>query len=902
MKTNRVSWSVAVCISAVVVAALASAVEHGVLPGTSPSSPRVGPKTSRAPELKRAGLPVIDPVLVYSTLLGGPNAAGPGAPQQGIYASVVDGPGNVIVLGQTNSQNFPTTSGVIQSTSSPSTGSFLAKINPTGQSLVFSTYLNLDRAPVLAVDASGNIFIGGTSTTFQIPAGLTPYQSTAKDMLILKLNSTATAILGATFIGSSQGDTLRGLAVDSDGNVYLSGDTSANDFPTKNAYQASIGSGGSSIFLVKLDSTLSNLLYSTYVGQNSSGGQLAVDSAKNAYIVEQADTGIPVTPGALQSSCTSGGCGSLIKLNPSVSGAASLIYATYFGGSAGASTAPAAVAVDANQNAYISGLTSTGFPEVNSIQSCSPVTSPGGVLDNSRGFVAEVNAAGSSLVFSSCLGNNMLTDVVVDGSGAVYVTGTADATLPLVNPIQAITGPQNGAPFEFVATINPSTGTLLFSSLISQGEILTSIGVDSSGNIVVAGITGVLFPVFNAFQPTPSPSTCTRLQLPCTVTDGVIAKISPTAGAAAALTPGGLTFAAQGVGTTSAPQTVTLIDMGSDALRVSNVVASGDFGVQGACSTVAAAGGSCLLQVTFTPTAPGNRNGTLTITDSSGGSPHTVALSGVGGVAGATLSPTSLTFGVQQPNTTSASQQVTLTNGGAVALQISNVNTAGPFAETNTCGVSVDAGGSCSIQVTFTPTAAGIATGTLTITDGAGGSPQTVPLTGTGGTPSLGLGVASGGSATATVTAGQTATFSLSIGGQGIAGSATFTCTGAPTGATCNVPTTTAFSATTPSKISVSVTTTARSGLLPMGFPFVIWLWALGALSCVLVWRLAFVESSPRLRWILVPLFAVVLCACGGGSNNSRSAQGTQAGTYTLVVTAKVGSTSQTQNLSLIVN
>jgi hypothetical protein len=892
-------------ISAILLVALAFAFHHGALCDGISTSHGLDRKMSRARELKQKpsrlpAMPTIDPVLVYSTYLGGPNSAGPGTPSQGALASVVDGPGNVIVVGQTNSQNFPTTTGVIQPTNSPSTGAFLTKINPTGQSLVFSTYLNLDRAPVMAVDASGNIFVGGTSSTFQIPAGLTPYQSTPKSNLILKLNSTATTLLGASYVGSSRGDTLYGLAVDTDGNLYASGDTTANDFPTTpNAYQPSIGSSGHSSFLVKLDSTLSNLLYATYLGQDSSRGQLAVDSSKNAYIVGQASDGFPVTSGALQSTCSSV-CGTLAKLNPSGSGSGSLLYATYIGGTG--ATTPAAVAVDGSQNVYISGFTGPGFPEVKSIQSCAPSAPPGLVVNYSKGFVAEVNAAGS-LAFSSCLGTNTLTDVVVDGAGTVYVTGTADVTLPLTNPIEAITGPEN-APFGFVAAINPSSGSLLFSSFLSgptyQGAQFNTIGVDSSGDIVVAGTAlDVSFPVFNAFQPSRSPGTCTDAQIPnCTVADGVIAKISPTAGAAAALAPASLTFAAQGVGT-SASQTVTMTDMGSDALTVSSVVASGDFTVQGACTTVAAAGGSCPLQVTFTPTALGNRTGTLTITDSSAGSPHTVALLGVGGAAGATASPTSLTFASQQPNTTSAQQQVTLANNGAISLQILNVNITGPFAETNTCGASVPAGQSCVIQVTFTPTVAGSATGTLSVTDSASNSPQTIPLTGTGGTPKLGLMVGPNSSLTATLNQGF-ATYILQIGGQGIGGSGTATCSGAPAGINCSVPPLGPVSATSPSLINIGVSTTTHSHSLPMRWVGPVpWQWALAILACVIMSGIALTVPSRRMRCGLVPLLGVVLCACGGGPASTET--GPQSGTYTLVVTAKVGSNTENLNLKLIV-
>jgi hypothetical protein len=120
-----------------------------------------------------------------------------------------------------------------------------------------------------------------------------------------------------------------------------------------------------------------------------------------------------------------------------------------------------------------------------------------------------------------------------------------------------------------------------------------------------------------------------------------------------------------------------------------------------------------------------------------------------------------------------------LENTGLLALQVSHIQTTGVFAETNVCGATLAPGAGCIIMVTFAPTAAGAAIGTLTIGDSAADSPQTVSLTGTGGTPSLGLGVASGGSASATVSAGATATYSLSIGGSGLS-AGSLTCTGAP--------------------------------------------------------------------------------------------------------------------------
>jgi hypothetical protein len=847
-------------------------------------------------------LPIIDPVLTYSTFLGGTNSVGPGGAQQQAYASFVDGSGNVYLTGPTNAPDFPVTAGTVQTTNpSGASISFLTKINPGGTSLVFSTYLNLSDAPVLAVDGSGNIFVGGTNLSFSMPPGGTPFKATptaGNSILIVKISSDATQILAATYIGGSGDDFLAGLAVDAAGNLYAAGSTTSNDFPQKNALQPSLGTSGNSLWVAKLDPTLSNLLYASYLGQNASGGQLAVDASNNAYVVGEASSGFPVTSGALQATCNSAAgniCGTLAKLNPSATGSASLLYATYLGGAAEL-THPAAVAVNSSQNVYISGDTSSGFPSVNSLQACSAITG--------NGFVAEVNAAGA-LAFSTCLGTNTIEDVVVDGPGIAYVTGSANATLPLANPIQATGNPPDKA--QFVAAINASAGSLLFSSFIGGDATFNSVGVDSAGNIIAAGIANDLnntpFPVFNAFQPSPSAllaASCGHGAL-CSASDAIIVKISPTAGAAAALTPANVTFPPQQVGTSSAAQAVTIIDMGSDALTVSNATATGDFSIQNGCTSVAAAGGTCAIQVTFTPTVLGTRTGALTITDNSAGSPRTVQLSGVGGATAAALSPTGLTFASQQPTTTSPSQGVTLSNSGAIPLPISHIDITGPFAETNQCGVTLGAGQGCFIMVTFTPTTAGSVAGTLSVTDGAADSPQSIPLTGTGGTPNLGLGIASGSSVAASVSAGNDATYLLTIGGQGVSGAASLTCAGAPTGAVCGIPPMATLSATTPSTVNVGITTKARSHLYQFLFLPMLWLLALAILARLGSFGIASWHPPLRSRWRLVPLFALAFCACGGGSSAINSS-GTPSGTYAIVVTAKSGAATQTLNLSLTVH
>src|SRR5579864_7593725 len=197
-----------------------------------------------------------------------------------------------------------------------------------------------------------------------------------------------------------------------------------------------------------------------------------------------------------------------------------------------------------------------------------------------------------------------------------------------------------------------------------------------------------------------------------------------------------LAFASQIINTTSAAQTVTLTNAGTALLNMTSIVPSGDYAQTTTCGTSVAAGGACTISVTFTPTATGSQPGTITVTDNATGSPQTVALTGTGVAPSTSFLPTSLTFGNQNVNTTSAAQTVTLTNAGTGALGITSIAASTQYAQTNTCGTSVAAGANCTITVTFTPTATGSQPGTITVTDNATGSPQAVALTGTGVAPS----------------------------------------------------------------------------------------------------------------------------------------------------------------------
>jgi hypothetical protein len=201
------------------------------------------------------------------------------------------------------------------------------------------------------------------------------------------------------------------------------------------------------------------------------------------------------------------------------------------------------------------------------------------------------------------------------------------------------------------------------------------------------------------------------------------------------LSANSLTFGNQTVGTSSASKAVTLTNTGTSSVNI-GISITGSYTQVNTCSMALAAGSSCTVNATFAPTAPGAQTGNLMINDGSSGGPQSVALTGTGISGGdqpsVSLSSTSLTFGDETVGVKSGAKTVTLTNTGGATLNITNITASGDFAETNTCGTSVISGGNCSINATFTPTIAGTRTGSVSITDNAGASPQSVSLTGTG--------------------------------------------------------------------------------------------------------------------------------------------------------------------------
>lgn len=664
---------------------------------------------------------VIDPVLSYSTFLGGSGT------DQG-KAITVDAAGDVYVTGTTLSTNFPTTTGAFQTSLKGSTDIFVSKLDPTGATLLYSTYLGGsgdDESSHVAVDGSGDAFLTGLTASSDFPTTTGAFQTTLKgtdNCFVVELNPSGSALVYSTYLGGSSVDYGNSLALDSAGEAYVVGATESIDFPTTaGAFQTTLASTGlDDAFVTMLNSSGSALVYSTYLGGTSTdvGTGIAVDSTGAAYVTGYTQSTDFPTAAPFQAASGGSTDAFVTKLSPTGS---ALTYSSYLGGSGDDSGLD--LALDSSLNAYVTGsTTSTNFPLAGAFQST--------LTGVSNIFVSKVNAAGSALAYSTYLGGSGTDSpnaIAVDSSGSAYITGqTSSPDFPIADALQTFLLQSDA----FVTKLDATGAKLDYSTYFggSSTESGAGIAVDSSGNVYIAGQTSSpdLPVIAGSYQTTLGGAT-----------NAFVAKFGPGDSPAVSLFQSTLTFSDQSVNTVSAPQIVVLRNVGSGALTISNIAATGDFVQTNNCFSGIPAAAGCTVSITFAPASKGSKTGSVAISDNAAGSPHTIALSGKGIDTSVVLSPNSLTFPSQALGTTSAAQTVTLTDTGTDALPISLIATTGDFAQTNTCGTSVAAGASCAISVTFLPTKALARTGTILIAANAPGSPLTVQLSGTGMGPDV---------------------------------------------------------------------------------------------------------------------------------------------------------------------
>jgi Beta-propeller repeat len=616
--------------------------------------------------------------------------------------------------------------------------------------LVYSTFLGFQGSgSSMAVDSSGNLFITGPTNQPNFPTTPGAFNRTGGVAFVAKVNAAGSALVYTTYFGGTTNTGIGGesgpfLALDSADNVYLTGYTTASDFPvTTGAFQTKLeNTQGCIPFVSKLNPTGSKLVYSTYLGGKTGinvGYAITVDSAGDTYVAGLAGgSDFPITPGAFQTVNNGGaspgisGDAFVTEVKPDGSG---LVFSSFLGGTTGGTFA-SSVVVDGAGATYVAGGTAAkDFPTKNPYQAALSGTgfngfltkfAPGGsTLDYSTYFgpggdnlgatvvgvdalgdayvaggslYAKFAAAGSSLIYSAP-GLPAGSGFAVDSSENMYVAGQGNiAGLPVANAIQDT---YNGGNDCYIGVVNLKTSALVFGSYLggSEREFGCGAALDSSGHVYITGWTASInFPLIAGGLS--SSFTC--------CTNAFLTKINLSAAATplASVTPTNLTFQA----TTGGTQTVTVKNTGNTALNISKVgfqVASNSFGETDTCTgATIAAGASCSVDVTFTPQTAENDPGLLSITYTGAGSPQFVVLT----VVDYTFTPSANSLTLKAGGSGSFSLPVLPLGGftGNVSINCSGApKLSDCIASTNS--VSLDGLHGGIATVTVSTTAAGIA-------------------------------------------------------------------------------------------------------------------------------------------------------------------------------------------------
>jgi hypothetical protein len=476
---------------------------------------------------------VIDPTLSYATYIGGGGTLATGGAMQAI---AVDSTGDAYVTGDSNDEVY------------------VAKLNASGSALVYQTYLGgtagngVAQGNGIAIDAAGDAYVSGLPGA-NFPTTANALSQSASKGFVAVLNPTGSGLIYSTYIPgvalepNVSGTLSGGIAIDSSGNVYVTGPAGAGFLTTAGAYQSSLGTGATSnAFFAEINPNLSgsaSLVYGSYLGGGSTdaGSGVAVDSSGNAYVTGYTSSSNFPTMGAYQTSLKGTYNAFVAKFNPAQSGSASLVYSTYLGGNGYDGYFPQnlvpdgggvpvsfwtngpAIAVDSSGDAYVAGGTnSTNFPITPGAYETSVVS----LSNGTDAFVTKLNPTGSGLVYSTYLGptspgsdywpnaadNTKATGIALDSAGNAYVTGlTRSDGFPVTsNAIQStLSGSlvnigtskhpnwveENVLADAFVTTLNASGSGLLFSTYYggTGDDFGLGIALDSAGNTYVDGVT-----------------------------------------------------------------------------------------------------------------------------------------------------------------------------------------------------------------------------------------------------------------------------------------------------------------------------------------------------------------------------------------------------------------------------
>lgn len=738
---------------------------------------------------------VIDPVLDFAVGFGGSNG------NQGMGMEV-DATGNLYVTGNSCSADFPSTSGNFSDIhTNPAAKDcqdlFVTKLDPTASTLLFSDFIGGSNASstgtYLALDGSDDIFVTGATgandfpTVSNIgpsaptPCGISTKGYNCPDGFILKLSPDGSKILFSSLLGGNQASGAYQVGLNPvTGDLTVLGATNSSSFlPAPTTLETTFGGGSCNnnanpcfnSFLVGLDPATGALRYGAYIGgpNNDWSSGLAFDTSGNVYVAGSTQLPLSSSLGSVTHTYVPGGGATasgtslfVTKLNLS-SNHLTPGYLTVV--EADADTGPSSLAVDSSGNAYFGGATAaahlpvtTGvFQTTNKStygDSClwGPIMTPFLPSACGTGLVGKLDATGalSFLTYVGGTGQDEVESIALDSSDNVWLTGvTTSQDFPVTADSYKILP---GLYVPFLAEMTSNGTGLTFASLIAgnTGQS-TAVEIDSNNNVYVAGFAGSVPVTPGTYPLNPNVFNPTFVEKWSTGT-------APTISLSATF----LNFPQIALGGSSAPQTVTVQNTSTVPMEISVGFSPNDYGYtpgdfpeSTTCVGTLAGGASCTITASFAPGPPSpicvalqgcdaeNRIESLVITNNSIQGTQTVGLNGLSGVGpGFSFATNPIVFPAQAAGTASPALFAQAGSTGDASLIISNMVLSGPNASdfqvsptgVNDCGVNPTSPGSlCNLNITFSPpaNATGTRTATLTFTDNAGDSPQSIPVSGT---------------------------------------------------------------------------------------------------------------------------------------------------------------------------
>ncbi len=691
---------------------------------------------------------VIDPVLDYVTYLANLSLY--------VYGAAVDASGNTYVLGQTYSSSYPVTAGAYQTTCSACVASnqaaFITKLNATGTAQIYSTFLGgsgSNQPAKIVVDGNGDAIVTGYTGSTDFPlqnpisAGTPSFEdgfvtSLAPDGASLNFSS---RLGGASSAGTSATTLPGGVAVDASGNVYVSGITESPYLPvTAGALNAGSPSyfNGDFVFLTKLQPK-GNLVYSAILGAIGEASDccgiagVAVDSSGNAYLAGTAGvtdftsvTPWPITTGAYQSAMISPGQTAPFVTKVSADGS-TILYSTLV-----TTGETSAMALTSNNQVILVGSPNYNFPVTSNAYSSTTGTS----------FIAELSADGTQLPYSSYFSTSQgdtggnITNVALDASGDVWLGGHVQyvANIPMVDPLQSMPGTSSA----FVTEFDLNIQKVLFSTYFygtQTGSSLNGLAIDNLGRAHIVGTGQYDLPT----SPSVYLSSVSPPASGYSGEYGFAALIDPNA-PGPAICFSNETEGYTQLGSSGQNASFVITNCGNGPLIISNIqLSSAIFALTpaGECVNTLAAGASCTVEASFTPTAAGNFSAAVTITSNAPVPVSTVSIAAEATAPSIALLQSSIVFPPQVLGISASGSNapVFVENRGTAPLIVypAQSTITGPFnIVSNSCGSLVLQGSVCTFTLSYSPTALGSSTGTLNIASDDPVHPSiTVSLSGT---------------------------------------------------------------------------------------------------------------------------------------------------------------------------